>query len=81
MRVRGASPVVAALAAAFLATACTPASGPILANPTAPRPPIASPTAPPAAAVDPSPIQLPRSARKMTYSKPKRRVTPSAAAP
>ncbi|CAN5537372.1 lipocalin-like domain-containing protein [soil metagenome] len=41
-------------------SACTPASGPILANPTAPRPSIAPPTTPPAAPMDPVPIDLPR---------------------
>jgi predicted secreted hydrolase len=46
--------------AALLLVACTPASGPILANPTAPRPSIAPATPPPVAVVDPRPIVLPR---------------------
>lgn len=50
--------VVVTLATA--ATACTPASGPILANPTPARPSLAPPTAPPIAAADPLPIVLPR---------------------
>ena len=48
------------LATVVVVAACTPASGPILANPTPPRPSIAAPTTPPAAPVDPLPIELPR---------------------
>ena len=40
--------------------ACTGTGGPILANPTAPRPSIASPTQPPVAMVDPIPVTFPR---------------------
>jgi predicted secreted hydrolase len=50
--------LVAAVALAI--SACTPASGPILANPTAPRPSIAPATPPPVAIVDPQPVELPR---------------------
>jgi predicted secreted hydrolase len=52
---------LALVAGALLAiAACTPASGPILANPTAPRPSIAPPTAPPEVIADPQPVELPR---------------------
>ena len=40
--------------------ACTGTGGPILANPTAPRPSIAPPTQPPVAIVDPMPVTFPR---------------------
>jgi predicted secreted hydrolase len=53
---------IASLVAAVVLSisACTPASGPILANPTAPRPSIAPATPPPVAVVDPQPVELPR---------------------
>jgi predicted secreted hydrolase len=52
---------VAALALiASLIGACTPASGPILANPPAPRPSIPVATEPPLPAADPIPVILPR---------------------
>lgn len=40
--------------------ACTGTGGPILANPTEPRPSIAPPTQPPVAIVDPMPVTFPR---------------------
>jgi len=40
--------------------ACTGTGGPILANPTEPRPSIAPPTQPPVAIVDPIPVTFPR---------------------
>ncbi len=51
-------PLLAALVLAL--TACTPASGPILANPTAPRPSRPPASAPPVAIADPQPVELPR---------------------
>jgi predicted secreted hydrolase len=45
---------------ALIGLACTPASGPILANPSAPRPSIEPTTAPPVALADPQPVELPR---------------------
>ena len=53
--------VLAILLAAALIGACTVAgAGPILANPTAPRPSLAPPTDPPIAIADPLPVVLPR---------------------
>ena len=59
MRGRSARSTAAAIATALAVGACT-AGGPILANPTAPRPSLARPNATPIATVDPLPIQLPR---------------------
>jgi predicted secreted hydrolase len=54
-------PVVLALVALFVAVACSgPGGGPILANPTAPRPSLAPTPTAPAAVADPQPIVLPR---------------------
>jgi predicted secreted hydrolase len=50
----------ALLAVALLVAACTSAGGPILANPTAPRPSLAAPSAQPSRPPDPVPIALPR---------------------
>lgn len=47
-------------AAVVAISACTPASGPILANSTAPPPSIAPRTPPPVAVADPQPIAFPR---------------------
>ena len=57
-RTRRLAAVVAAVV--VVVAGCTPASGPILANPSAPRPSIAPPTEPPVAAADPQPVELPR---------------------
>ena len=56
----GRSRVWALLAIALLAGACTSAGGPILANPTAPRPSVDAPSAQPSRPLDPVPITLPR---------------------
>ena len=48
------------LAVLFVAGACTSGGGPILANPTAPRPSIADATPVPSIPADPVPIELPR---------------------
>jgi predicted secreted hydrolase len=56
-RHRGAGATLLALA--LLAVACTP-GGPILANPTAPRPSLAAPSVAASRAPDPAPIVLPR---------------------
>ena len=48
-----------AVVAAGLLGGCSTGGGPILANPTAPRPSIAPPTVPPVAVADPVPIELP----------------------
>ncbi len=58
MKRRQAPAVVVALS--VLVGACTTAGGPILANPTAPRPSIAAPSPGPSAIADPVPIELPR---------------------
>ena len=60
-RRRGTAGVLAVLLAVILAGCATGAAGaPILANPTAPRPPAASPSATPVAVADPQPVVLPR---------------------
>ena len=48
------------LGTALLVAACTGPGGPILANPSAPRPSLTAPTEPPTAAADPQPIAFPR---------------------
>ncbi len=55
---RGSLPLLAAFVLAL--TACTPASGPFLANPTAPRSSRPPASAPPVAIADPQPVELPR---------------------
>src|SRR5512146_2511105 len=52
--------VAAVLAIAVLAGACTAGGGPVLANPTAPRPSLAPSTPRPARPADPLPVVLPR---------------------
>jgi predicted secreted hydrolase len=52
--------LLGALVVVAVVGGCSTAGGPILANPTAPRPSLAIPTARPSAAVDPQPIVLPR---------------------
>ena len=52
--------LAALLLVVLLAGACTAAGGPILANPTAPRPSIVAPSARPSQPADPIPIELPR---------------------
>ena len=59
MRRSGASRLAAAVGVIALAGACTSGGGPILANPTAPRPSIAAPTTRPSSPADPVPIELP----------------------
>ena len=56
----GRAPLGALLAVAIVAGACTSAGGPILANPTVPRPSIAPPSAEPSRSPDPVPVVLPR---------------------
>ncbi len=48
------------LGVVLLTSACTAGGGPILANPTAPRPSVAPPSARPSPLADPIPIELPR---------------------
>jgi predicted secreted hydrolase len=60
MRRSGASRLALAVGVIALAGACTTGGGPILANPTAPRPSIAAPTTRPSSPADPVPIELPR---------------------
>ena len=52
--------LVALVGVVVLVGARTSGGGPILANPTAPRPPIAGPSLRPSPAADPVPIELPR---------------------
>ncbi len=56
----GRSRLWALLSVALAVGACTSAGGPILANPTAPRPSIATPSAQPSRPLDPVPVVLPR---------------------
>ncbi len=51
---------LSAILAVVAVAGCSTAGGPILANPTAPRPSIAPATPPPAAIADPLPVVLPR---------------------
>ena len=60
MKMSGRSRLAALLSAALLAGACTSGGGPILANPTAPRPSVAAPSTRPSQPADPIPIELPR---------------------
>jgi predicted secreted hydrolase len=53
-------PVIAALVALVIVAGCTGAGGPILANPSAPRPSLPVATPAPPVAVDPQPVVLPR---------------------
>jgi predicted secreted hydrolase len=59
-RVLGGSWPVPLLVVVLLAGACTSAGGPVLANPTAPRPSIPTPSAQPSHRPDPVPVDLPR---------------------
>ena len=59
-RARTASRLGLVLGVALLFGACTSGGGPILANPTAPRPSIEAPSAHPSQPVDPVAIELPR---------------------
>ena len=52
--------IASAVAMGVLVVACTAAGGPILANPTAPRPSLVTPLPGPSAVPDPVPIELPR---------------------
>jgi len=59
-RLYRAIPVLVSILALGLVAGCSTTGGPILANPTPPRPSVAPPTAPPVAVVDPLPIVLPQ---------------------
>ncbi len=58
MRRRSALPLL--LAVGLVTAACTGAGGPILANPSPPRPSVPVPTASPSRLPDPQPVELPR---------------------
>ena len=53
-------PLIAALVALVIAAGCAGSGGPILANPSAPRPSLPAATPAPPVAVDPQPVVLPR---------------------
>jgi len=59
-RGRMGGPLASLLAVILAGCAAGAAGAPILANPTAPRPPVASPSATPVAVADPQPVVLPR---------------------